>query len=325
MTARLLAVVAFLSLAALTAPGARARSPERLVLMLDWYPNPNHAAIVAAKARGDFAAVGLDVVVQAPADPSDPMKLAAAGKVDVAVGYQPLTTIARSEGLPVKAFGVLVDRPLNTVMTIERAGVKTIADLKGKRVGYSVPGFEQALLDAVLQSAGLTLADVTLTNVNFNLSPALLAGQVSAVVGAYKNYERIALELEGAKVRVFELADHGVPPYEELVFVASDATLARRGPALRRFLEGVARGLARVREQPADALEALQATYPDTRNELNRRAFEATRPLFATRLAPEPGRWEAFQAFLLQRKVISKASPLADLIRTDLAAGATPP
>ncbi len=301
-------------------PAAAGGKPaERLTLMLDWFPNPNHVAVVAAKVRGDFAALGLDVDIQAPADPSDPLKLAGAGKVDVAIAYQPSVTIARSQQVPVAAFGVLVDQPLTTVMALERSGIRTVAELKGKRIGYSVPGFEEALLGAVLESAGLTLRDVSLVDVHFNLSPALLSGQVAAVVGAYKNYEKIQLELEGAKVRVFELTEHGVPPYDELVFVAADETLARRGPALRAFLEGVARGLGRVRTQPADAFDALVAAYPDLKTELNRRAFEATRPLFAAHLTPDPARWEAFQRFLFERKVIARASPVSALIRTDLA------
>ncbi len=309
-------LIAVLLLLPLPAVGAET---TRLTLMLDWYPNPNHAPIVAAVERGDFAALGLDVVIQAPADPSDPLKLAAAGKVDVAISYQPMTTMARSEGLPIAAFGVLVDQPLGSVMTTGRSGVRTVADLKGRRVGYSVPGFEEALLGAVLGSAGLGLSDVTLTNVNFNLTPALLSGQVAAVVGAYKNYEKLALELEGATVIVFDLVEHGVPPYDELVFVASDATLAARGPALRAFLAGVAKGMARVRDTPDDALAALQARYADTRTELTRRAFAATRPLFAARLAPDPARWARFQRFLAERKVIARTTPVERLVRTDLA------
>ncbi len=315
-----LAAAVVMNLVAVDALSATtATAATRLTLMLDWYPNPNHAPIIAAAERGDFAALGLDVVIQAPADPSDPLKLAAVGKVDVAIGYQPMTTMARAEGLPVAAFGVLVGQPLGSVMTIETSGVRRVADLRGKRVGYSVPGFEEALLGAVLASAGLTLKDVTLTNVNFNLTPALLTGQVAAVVGAYKNYEKLALEAEGAKVTVFDLVEHGVPPYDELVFVASDATLAGKAPALRAFLQGVAKGLARVREAPEDALAALQARYPDTKTALNRRAFEATRPLFATRLAPDPARWARFQTFLLERKVIVRTSPVERLVRTDLA------
>ncbi|HWP34672.1 MAG TPA: ABC transporter substrate-binding protein [Thermodesulfobacteriota bacterium] len=316
---RLFAVALLAAAPPAAARPAAAQPAEKLTVMLDWFPNPNHTPLAAARARGDFARVGLEVTLQAPADPSDPLKLAAAGKVDVAIAYQPSVTMGRSEGLPLVAFGVLVDQPLTTVMALERSGIRRVADLKGKRIGYSVPGFEEALLGAVLETAGLRLADVSLVDVHFNLTPALLAGQVAAVVGAYKNYEKIQLELEGERVRVFELTEHGVPSYDELVFVTSAATAGRRPAALRAFLEGVARGLARVRQEPADAFDALVATYPDLKTELNRRAFEATRPLFARRLAPDPARWEAFQRFLLARRVIREAVPVASFVRTDLA------
>ena len=83
--------------------------------------------------------------------------------------------------------GTLVATPLNTLVALKGGPVKEIADLKGKKVGYSISGFEDALLGTMLQSAGLSLKDVTLVNVNFSLSPALLSKQVDAVIGAFRN------------------------------------------------------------------------------------------------------------------------------------------
>ena len=58
---------------------------KKLVVMLDWFVNPDHAVLVVAQEKGFFAAQNLEVELQTPADPNDPPKLAAAGKVDVAV------------------------------------------------------------------------------------------------------------------------------------------------------------------------------------------------------------------------------------------------
>ena len=56
-----------------------AASTKRFTVMLDFFPNADHAALYSAISHGDFRAVGLDVVPVTPADPSEPLKLLAAG------------------------------------------------------------------------------------------------------------------------------------------------------------------------------------------------------------------------------------------------------
>ena len=95
------ALAAVLALAAcgtkkdsLSAPSAKG-----FPVMLDFFPNADHAALYSALAHGDFRAVGLDVKLDAPADPSEPLKLLAAGRVDLAISYEPELLLARDKGL----------------------------------------------------------------------------------------------------------------------------------------------------------------------------------------------------------------------------------
>jgi putative hydroxymethylpyrimidine transport system substrate-binding protein len=162
------------------APAAPAA--ERLTLLLDWFINPDHGPLIIAQQRGYFAEAGLQVELIAPADPNDPPKLVAAGQADLAVSYQPQLHLQAAQGLPLVRIGTLIATPLNSVVVLAEGPVKTLADLKGRKVGFSVGGFEDAVLGRMLQGAGLTLADVELVNVNFSLSPALLSGQVDAVI-----------------------------------------------------------------------------------------------------------------------------------------------
>lgn len=184
---------------------------QKITMILDWFVNPDHAPLVVAKQKGYFADEGLDVELIAPADPNDPPKLVAAGKADVAVGYQPQLHLQAAEGLPVKRVSTLVATPLNSLVTLADSGINTLSDLKGRTVGFSVGGFEDALLGTMLNSVGLSLDDVELVNVNFALSPALLSGQVDAVIGAFRNFELNQLAIEGATGIAFYPEEHGVP------------------------------------------------------------------------------------------------------------------
>jgi putative hydroxymethylpyrimidine transport system substrate-binding protein len=160
----------------LAAPSAQAA--DKLTLLLDWFVNPDHAPLFVAQERGYFVQHGLEVEMIAPADPNDPPKLVAAGQADIAITYQPQLYLQVAAGLPLTRFGTLIATPLNTLLVLADGPVKSIADLKGRKVGYSIGGFEDALLRAMLARHGLGLDDITLVNVNFSLPcPACRTGR----------------------------------------------------------------------------------------------------------------------------------------------------
>src|SRR5579875_3626210 len=213
------AAVALVLAVALAGGSSRsgAAPPARVTVMLDWFPNPDHVPLYAALGEGYFTQAGLQVVLQVPANPDDPLKLAAVGRVDVAVNYEPSVVIARAQGLP-------VSHPLTTVMFPRGSGIRTPKDLVGRRVGFAVTGWQDALLDQVMRSEGASELNLSLVNVGFALVPALLAHKVDAVVGAYRNVERVQLEMQGQAVRMFEQEKYGGPSFYELVLISSDAT-----------------------------------------------------------------------------------------------------
>lgn len=320
-TAAIRGVAAAATLAVLltTAPTAAAvaaapeASPQKLQLMLDWFPNPDHVPIYLARESGIFRRHGLEVDILVPADPNDPVKLAAAGRVDAAISYQPTVSQARAEGVPVRSIGVLIEHPLNTIMTLETTGIKGPKDLAGRRVGYSVAGFEEVLLGTVLRQAGVDPAKVQLINVNFNLAPALLSGQVDAVIGAYKNYESVVLEREGARPVWFDLTEHGVPDYYELVVVTGDATLRRRRSDLQALVVALDEAIRETRRNPVAAFEAFMRANPELDRALNEEAFRRTLPEFATSQEQSSEKWRRFHRFLLENGVVRQDVRPSDL------------
>ena len=198
---------------------------DKMTLLLDWFVNPDHGPIIVAQEKGYFAEQGLEVEIIAPADPSDPPKLVAAGKAELAVSYQPQLHLQIHEGLPLKRVGTLVATPLNCLLVLKDGPVEKIADLKGAKIGFSVAGVEEALLTAVLAKHGVALDEVELVNVNWSLSPSLMSGQVDAVIGAYRNFELNQMEIEGVSGRCFYIEEEGVPPYDELIYVANPETM----------------------------------------------------------------------------------------------------
>lgn len=284
---------------------------KKLTVMLDWFINPDHAALIVAQEKGFFAAQDLAVELQTPADPNDPPKLAAAGKVNLAVSYQPQLHIHVNAGLPIKRIATLVATPLNSLLVLKDGPIKTLADLKGRKIGYSVGGFEEALLKTLLTKAGLKLEDVTLVNVNFSLSPALLSKQVDAVIGAFRNFELNQMDLAKKPGRAFYPEEEGVPPYDELVLVANRDQL--NDPRLGRFLAALEQATLYILNHPDDAWKAFIAQHKDLDDELNRRAWRDTLPRLARRPAAlDEARYKRFANFLAKQGVITVALPVSN-------------
>ncbi len=295
-----------LLLGLLAAPAAAA---ERLTLILDWFVNPDHGPLVIAREKGFFAEEGLDVELVPPTDPNDPPKLVAAGRADLAVSYQPQLHLQVQEGLPLVRIGTLVATPLNSLVVLADSPIRRIEDLAGRRIGFSVSGFEDALLGTMLARAGLTLDSVELINVNFNLTPALLSGQVDAVIGAFRNFELNQLALEGREGRAFYPEEEGVPAYDELIYVARRDRLD--DPRFKAFLRAVERATLWLVNHSDEGWEIFRKSGRELDDELNRRAWYDTLPRFALRPAAlDVGRYARFAAFLKDRGLLRETPPV---------------
>ncbi len=282
---------------------------DALTVMLDWFVNPDHAPLYVAQGMGYFEQQELRVEFVAPADPNDPPKLVAAGKADLAISYQPQLHVHVAEGLPLKRVATLVATPLNCLVVLADGPIQSVADLKGRKVGFSVGGFEDALLAAMLGRYGLGLADVELINVNFSLSPSLVSGNVDAVIGAFRNFELNQMDIVGRPGRAFYVEEEGVPAYDELIFVANANRLT--DPRIRRFLNALEAGVQYLVNRPDASWELFIAANPELDDELNKRAWRDTLSRFALRPAAlDSARYERFSAFLEQQRLIPKALPV---------------
>ncbi len=282
---------------------------DKLTVLLDWFVNPDHAPLIIADQKGYFDEFDLDVEMIPPADPSAPPRLVAAGLGDIAISYQPNLYLQVAEDLPLIRFGTVVATPLNSLVVLEDGPIKSIADLKGKTVGFSVGGFEDALLKMMLSETGLTLSDVKLVNINFALSPSLISGKVDAVIGAFRNFELNQLDLEKQPGLAFYPEEHGVPPYDELIYVTR-RDLAD-DPRLPRFLAAVEKATLFLTNHPDEALDLFLKAHPDLDNPLNRRAFSDTLPRFSKSPgALDPARYRNFAKFMKEQGLIEKIVPL---------------
>jgi putative hydroxymethylpyrimidine transport system substrate-binding protein len=330
-----LGLAACLALLALIAAGCGERTErttpghtEQLQLMLDFLPNADHAGIYAAQANERFKDVGLDVKIRTPSDPAAPLRQVAAGRVDLAISYEPEVLRARDKGVKVVAVGALVQRPLTSIIALPAAGIRKPADLRGKRVGTAGIDYQKAFLQTILEHATVPPQSVKTRNVGFNLNQALLTKKVDATLGGFLDYEAVELRQKKKDPVVIPVNTVGVPRYDELVFVTSESEARQNGDAIRSFLGAVARGTRDLRKQPVAAL--LHAN-PDLDPKLQRAAvaillkggfFEppAGKPFGYQ----APGEWSTFAKFMKDGGLLEGARGARGAFTNELLPGQAP-
>ena len=316
-----LVLVAIAALLVLAVPGCAAEKTEggggshrkdKFNVILDYFPNADHAGIYAAQAAGDYDRAGLDVDIKPPPDPSAPLKLLRSGQADVVISYEPELLLARDKGADLVSVAAIVQKPLTTLMTLS-GSITRPQDLRGKRVGTAGLPYQSAYLQTILRNAGVDPATVKETHVGFNLVPAMLSRKVDATLGAFWNYEGTDLRRRGRKPTILRMEKLGVPTYDELIVVARRKDLDEGfSSKLRRFLRATAEGHARLRAHPEIGVDALLKVDPGLDRGLQTDVVSETLPVFfpSDRTKPfgwqDPNEWKAYGEWMYREKLLTR-------------------
>ena len=296
---------------------------EPFTLALDFYVNPDHAGIYTALERGDFADAGLEVEAQVPSDPSAPIRQVAAGRVDLAISYEPEVVLARDQGLPVVAVAALVSQPLTSLISLPEAGIEDPADLAGKTIATAGIPYQAAFLDAILEDAGLAAEDVDQVEVGLNLLPAVLSGRADAMLGGFLNVEGVDLAERGEDPRVVSVDELGIPTYDELVLVASTERVESDPEPIREFIAALEQGTRAAADDPEAATDAILEAGDGLEPELTAAEIRETLPLLVGEGREPFGymdaeEWDEFAAFLAERGLIGAAPPAGEMLTNEL-------
>lgn len=241
---------------------------EKVSIMLDWYPNAVHSFLYVAEEKGYFKDEGIELDIQFPANPTDPINLAAAGKVTMAITYQPDVIIAKTEqDIDVKSVGVLVQSPLNHVGFLRDRNIHSPKDFEGKTIGFTGIPLNETMIETMMETDGADFNSVKMVDVGFELSSSIVSEQTDAAIGMYINHEFPMLEYEGYQPENLDPTDYGVPSFYELLVVTSDTTWAKEQENIEAFWRAARKAFEDVENDPDEALAILlkhqdQANFP---------------------------------------------------------------
>jgi putative hydroxymethylpyrimidine transport system substrate-binding protein len=262
---------------------------------LDGHEGPENVGILMAQQRGYFTDAGLSVSIFSPVRPARPVQYVATRQDDLGVAQEPQLAMAKAKGAPIIAVGGLVHQPSAAMIWLKKSHIGGIADLKGKTIAIPGVPFQEEFLANVLARYGLTLDDVEVENVGYELVPALVSGRADAIFGSW-NLEGIELESRGLKPVVTRLQGLGVPPYDEFAVIARTDRVAKEPRLIQSFMSAVARGTAAAIEDPQAAVDAIEKAGLGG-SQLSRKTLEAevaaTLPLLSKSgyMYPEQSLW----------------------------------
>ena len=285
------------------------------MMSLDGKAGPENVGSQAASQFGYFRDLGVQPKMNAPIEPDRVIENVSLKVVSVGITQEPQVVLAQEEGFSVVLVGSLVSKPTMAMIWLPRTGISGIADLKGKTIAYPGVPFQKDLLEYILGDAGLTLADVKLENVGYELTDVLVSGRADAIFGGSGNEEGAQLETLGFDPVIIKATDLGIPQYDELVLVARPDRYAKEPELFDRILEGSIRGNKEAVEDPLAATEAIVGQSLGTADPRPTRAgVDATAPLLSQTGDVDEEQLEELIDWMHEQGMIDRQIPASDLL-----------
>lgn len=244
--------------------GLPAQSADTLRVRLDWTPWGDHAPLHFAAQKGLFKKYGLDVVLDDGNGSVSTVQIVGNGEYDVGHASLAPMAIARSKGLPVKAFAGFVQKNDIGLLVPVDSGIKSPADLKGKKIAFTAGSLEAPFIDRFLAAGKLTRNDVELLNV----SAAAKAGTYMSggADGAFSSVPFFLPVVSGKRQSTsLNFADYGLQ-FPSFGLFATDKTIEAKKEALRRFASVVSGCWAYILDGHVDdGVQAIIASRPQAK------------------------------------------------------------
>lgn len=262
--ATLFAIVAVLAASLMMGVAQTAVPPEKITFLLDFTAYGKHTPFFVARDKGFWKDAGFDVTIVPGQGSATTVASYAAGAADFAFADVPSLILARAKGAKVKVAGIIHDKSLYAIGTLEENNIKTPQDLQGKRIGSSVGDASRVIFPAFAELNHIDPNSVHWVDMTPPArAPSLMTGQVDAVVlflTERPTFSAAAKEA-GKHWKDFPYANYGLDTYSHGLLVRDDL-IAKNPERVGRFIGATLKAWAWSIEHPNEALAIFDKDNP---------------------------------------------------------------
>ena len=279
-----------------------------VTFQLNWMAGGPNAGFAAAVAEGYYNDVGLDVTLVQGNGSGNTAQLVANGRAQLAYADAVAVMQLIAKGAPMKVISTVYQSNPNAVMALKKTGIKSVKDLAGKKVGVPSGSSQTTMLPLLLKANNLKESDINMIDMPVaSMVPALLQGQVDAVLGSIDAYQ-IQAESQGAQLDVYRFADYGVPTVSTSMFASNDY-LKSNPDVVKKFVAASLKGWSFALDHPDQAIKDLKKVFSEVNEQLATKELAAITPLFCSGGAKYIGKaedalWSKSQDLLSEVKLL---------------------
>lgn len=296
---------------------------KEVSIILDWYPNAVHSFIYTAIEKGYFEDEGIKLNIIYPSSPNDSLTLPAAKKADIGISYLNSVVMARAnENIPIKSFGAILQRSVNTVISLKEKNITSPKDFKNKIAGTSGGTLSEAYLKSMMTSENIDPSSLKVLDVGFELLTAMITNQVDFTIGNMVNHEVPVIKEKGIDINYFLIDNFGIPQAYELILVANDDLLVKNKDTYEKVLKAMQKGFEDLKNNPKESLDLLLSKqaidqFPLSEN-VEKQSLEILLPIMETSqskfLTQSNNIWENNIDWLYDNGIIIKKLPAENFI-----------
>jgi NitT/TauT family transport system substrate-binding protein len=297
-----------------------AEGKKRINVRLKWMHQAQFAGLYCADQSGYYAEQGIEVVLNAGGQDLNAIRQVLNGTDDIGVWGADQIMIARGQGLPVKAIGVVYQHTAGCFLCLEKSGIKKFEDIEGKRVGTQIGTDMETIYKALVAINGVDRAKVKEQNVTFNFD-LFLSGQLD-VWPSYVVNEPYLAKQRGVPVTLIRPEENGLNIYGDTLFCTEDF-LKNHADLARKFLIATRKGWGWALNHPAEASK-LCLLYDDTlSSEHQEHIITTSKPLIFPRgkgkiLEMSNDGWLELRKVLKDQKLLEKDVSVTEVFNNTL-------
>ncbi|MEN3150781.1 ABC transporter substrate-binding protein [Neorhizobium sp. IRAMC:178] len=249
-----------------SAISAAAQTLTPVKFSLDWTLQGNHAIWGLALKEKSFEANGLKVTMDRGYGSGDTIVKVASGAYDI--GFTDINSLikfnAENPERALIAFYQVFDKTPNSVIALAKSGIKTPADLAGKKLGAPEADSSRLMFGAFAGANKIDPASVSWVTMAPNLRETMLVqGQVDAISGFSSTsvFNLISAGVPEKDITVLGYADNGLDLYGSAL-VATPAYIAKNPEIIKGFVKASIAGTISLLKNPQAGMQAMKEIEP---------------------------------------------------------------